>query len=62
LSAITFSGMSGAKVRWRSAEEHFEVVDHGVLWADDDTSIIGAALWISLRDDGQPRAPAAPRP
>jgi hypothetical protein len=35
--------MAGARVRWRLAEEHFEVVGHGVLWFEDNSAIIGAA-------------------
>lgn len=35
--------MPGAQVRWRSSEEHFEVLGHGVLWFDENGAIIGAA-------------------
>jgi hypothetical protein len=35
--------MTGAKVRWRLAEEQFEVVGHGHLWFDDSGDIIGTA-------------------
>ena len=41
-SSLRIPDMRGAKVRWHMAEERFEVVDHGVLWFDDDSSIIGA--------------------
>jgi hypothetical protein len=35
--------MWGAQVRWRLAEEHFEVLGHGLLGFNDEGSIIGAA-------------------
>lgn len=35
--------MSGARVRWRGPEEHFEVVGHGKLWFDDAQSVVGSA-------------------
>lgn len=35
--------MTGAPVRWRLADEHFEVVGHGILWPVESTTFIGAA-------------------